>query len=79
MFENVNPKITLVFLEWYSRTYMNTLFPPTGNPSLIDNVYLGYSLDSLEYWTMDSQFRVRPLPKGHMWSVQLDFRRSNEV
>ncbi len=28
---------------------------------------------------MDAQFRVRYLPKGHMWSVQLDFRRSNEV
>ena len=71
-------KLTLVFLEWYSRPYMNTLFPPTGNPFLIDKVYLGYSLDILEYRTIDSQSRVRHLPKGHIWAVQLDFRRSNK-
>ncbi len=72
-------KLTLEFLEWYSRPYMNTLFPPTGNPFLIDKVYLGYSLDILEYRTMDTQFRVRHLPKGHIWVVQLDFTRSNKV
>jgi hypothetical protein len=72
-------KLTLVFLEWYCRPYMNILFPPTGNPFLIDKVYLGYSLDILEYRTMDSQFRVRHQPKGHIWTVQLDFRRPNEV
>ena len=47
-------KFTLVFLEWYSRSYMNTLFPQTGNPFLIDKVYLGYSLDILEYRTVDA-------------------------
>jgi hypothetical protein len=72
-------KLTLVFLEWYSRPYMNILLPSTGNPFLIDKVYLGYSLDILEYRTMDSQSRVRHLPKGHMWAVQLDFRSSNKV
>jgi hypothetical protein len=72
-------KLTPVFLEWYCRTYMNILFPPTGNSFLIDKVYLGYSLDILEYRTMDAQFRVRNLQKGHIWTLQLDFRRSNEV
>jgi hypothetical protein len=52
-------KLTLVFLEWYSRPYMNILLPPTGNPFLIDKVYLGYSLDILEYRTMDPQSRVQ--------------------
>jgi hypothetical protein len=50
----------------YSRPYMNILLPPTGNPFLIDEVYLGYSLDILEYRTMDAQSRVQHLPKGHM-------------
>ena len=67
-------KLTLVFLEWYSRTYMNTLFPQTGNPFLIDKVYLGYSSDILEYLTVDTQSREHHLPKGHIWSSQLDFR-----
>ena len=44
-------KLTLVSLEWYSRSYMNILFPQTSNPFLIDKVYLGYSLDILEYNT----------------------------
>jgi hypothetical protein len=67
-------KITLVFLEWYSRPYMNILFPQAGNPYLIDKVYLGYSLDILEYRTIDVQSRTHHLPKGHMWAAQLDFR-----
>ena len=67
-------KITLVFLEWYSRPYMNILFPQAGNPYLIDKVYLGYSLDILEYRTIDAQSRTHHLPKGHMWAAQLDFR-----
>ena len=70
-------KLTLVFLEWCSRSYMNILFPPTGNPFLIDKVYLGCSLDILEYRTMDAQSRVHHLPKGHIWAAQLDFRQSN--
>ena len=70
-------KLTLVFLEWYSRPYMNTLFPPTGNPFLIEKVYLGYSLDILEYRTMDAQSHTQYLPKGDIWSAQLDFRQSN--
>ena len=41
-------KLTLVFLEWYSRPYMNVLFPQTGNPFLIDKVYVGYYSDILE-------------------------------
>jgi hypothetical protein len=69
-------KLTLVFLEWYSRPYMNILLPSTGNPFLIDKVYLGYSLDILEYRTMDAQSRVQHLPKGHIWAAQLDFRQS---
>ena len=52
-------KLTLVFLEWYSRPYMNILFPSTGNPFLIDKVYLGYSLDILEYRSMDTQSRTQ--------------------
>ena len=67
-------KLTLVFLECYSRPYMNTLFPQTGDPFLIDKVYLGYSLDFLEYHTVDAQSREHHLPKGHIWATQLDFR-----
>jgi hypothetical protein len=70
-------KITLVFLEWYSRPYMNILFPQAGNPYLIDKVYLGYSLDILEYRTIDAQSRTHHLPKGDMWAAQLDFRNSS--
>ena len=70
-------KLTLVFLEWYSSPYMNTLFPQTGNPLLIDKVYLGYSLDILEYHTLDTQSRERHLPKGQIWVAKLDFRHLN--
>jgi len=70
-------KLTLVFLEWYSRPYMNILFPQTGNPFLIDKVYLGYSLDILEYRTVDTHSREHHLPKGHIWAAQLDFRNPN--
>ena len=70
-------QLTLEFLEWYSRTYMNILFPQIGNPFLIDKVYLGYSLDILEYHTVDAQSRENHLPKGHIWSTQLDFSHSN--
>jgi len=58
------------------QVYMNILFPSTGNPFLMDKVYLGYSLDILEYRTMDTQSRVQHLPKGHIWAAQLDFRQS---
>ena len=63
--------------EWYSRPYMNILFPQTGNPFLIDKVYLGYSLDILEYRTVDTHSREHHLPKGHIWAAQLNFRNPN--
>ena len=56
---------------------MNILFPQTGNPYLIDKVYLGYSLDILEYLTTDAKSRTHHLPKGHIWAAQLDFRHSS--
>jgi hypothetical protein len=56
---------------------MNILFPQAGNPYLIDKVYLGYSLDILEYRTIDAQSHTHHLPKGHMWAAQLDFRHSS--
>jgi hypothetical protein len=58
------------------KNLMNILLPSTGNPFLIDKVYLGYSLDILEYRTMDTQSRVQHLPKGHIWAAQVHFRQS---
>ena len=66
--------ITLIYMEWYSRRYMNMLFPRGGNEYLISSKLLGTSTDVLEYRSIDALLRANHLPKGEVYVARLDFR-----
>jgi hypothetical protein len=66
--------ITLVFMEWYSRPYMATLFPREGNICRKSVIFLGHSSEVLEYKGVDADIRLHHLPKGNVYATRLDYR-----
>ena len=65
--------ITLIFMEWYSRPYMATLFPREEYVYRKDVVKLGNSSQVLEYKGPDAAFRTHHLPKGNVFAARLDY------
>lgn len=65
--------ITLIYMEWFSRPYMNMLFPRYENKYLCDWKRLGRSHDILEYRSSDADIRVTHLPKGDVCVARLNF------
>ena len=65
--------ITLIYMEWYSRPYMNMLFPRHKNKHLVSWHRLGRSHEILEYRSPDSIRRGIHLPKGEVCVARLKF------
>ena len=65
--------ITLIYMEWYSRPYMNMLFPRYKNKHLVSWHRLGRSHEILEYRSPDSIRRGIHLPKGEVCVARLNF------
>ena len=65
--------ITLIYMEWFSRPYMNMLFPRYKNKYLCDWKRLGRSHDIIEYRSSDADIRETHLQKGDVCVARLNF------
>lgn len=66
-------KITIVYMQWYSRPYMQALRACEQTGHLLCSVCLGSSYQTLEYRDSDNESRYNHIPKGYVFASRLDF------
>ena len=67
--------ITIVYMQWVSRPYMQSLRKYESEGKLLDSIYLGHADRVLEYRDslLCAESRYQHLPRGHVYASRLKF------